>query len=311
MLKKTAILALAFSLAFALVIGAVVPAYADNDKDKDEHKQALEAREVGSMLEVHITDKGNVLVRGAKVTAISGNTISAATTWGSASISWNVVTDSGTEFIRRFGGKSSISEISVGDLVSFNGTLQTSVASPFTVQAKIVKDWSVQKQNATFSGTVQSVDATTQSFVLAAEKRGNITVLVSTTTVIRKGDSAGAFSDIVAGVKATASGLYNNLTSRLEAEKVIIQVPKPVTMTLEGKIKTPPVNPAAPSTMVATFKDRDYTVNIATDTSILNVFWLRIPLTSLKAGDNVRIYGLVNTASSTIDATVIRDTSVR
>ncbi len=236
MLKKTAISTLIFSVVFALMAALIVPAYADDDNGKgkgndDEFKLAKEVKAIGSMLEVHVTDRGNVLVRGAKVTAISGNTISAATTWGSASMTWNIVTDSNTEFVRR-GGKSSISEISVGDLVSFQGMLQTGVASPLTVQAKIVKNWTVLK-------------------------------------------------------------------------------PAPAPMTLEGKIKTPPAASSTPTTMVATFKDRDYTVNIAADTSVLNVFWLRIPLTSLKAGDNVRIYGLVNSASSTIDATVIRDTSVR
>lgn len=233
-MKKTLIL----SLALALILGAVVPALADNDNGKgkgkgndDAFRLAKEAKSIGSMLEVHITDTGKVLVRGAKVTAVSGNTISAETLWGSAVMTWSVLTDGSTEFIRRAGGKGSVSDIAVGDLISFQGTLQTSVASPLTVQAKIVKNWTPK--------------------------------------------------------------------------------PVPVPMTLEGEIKTPPVSSSTPTTMTATFKDRDYTVNIASDTSILNFFWLRIPLSSLAAGHTVRIYGLVNSSSSTIDATVIRDTSVR
>lgn len=318
MFKNTIKTIVGFSVAFALLLVAVAPAYADNDKnkgkendDRDSFKQEREVKEIGSTLEVHITERGNVLVRGAKVTAISGNTISASTAWGGASMAWNVVTDGNTQFIRRAGGKSSISEISVGDFVSFQGALQTSVTSPFTVQAKIVRDWSIQKQNATFSGTVQSVDSVSQSFVLSSENRGNVTVFVSTSTKVEKGGVSGVFSDIVAGVKATVSGLYNNLTSRIDADKVQIRVEKPQPITVEGKIKTPPASTSAPTTMVVTMKDKDYTVSIASDTSVLNVFWLRIPLSSLKAGDNIRIYGLVNSASSTIDATVIRDTSVR
>jgi len=252
-----------------------------------------------------------VLVRGAKVTSVSGNTITAVSSWDSASISWNIVTDSATEFLRRFGGKSSIAEISAGDLISFQGMLQTSSASPLTVEAKIVKDWSVQKQNAAFSGTVASVDAGAQTFVLATEKRGNVVVAVASSTKIWKGDIIAAFSDIVAGIKLTATGLFNNLTSRLDADKIQIRVEKPQPIVLEGKIKTPPASDSAPTTFVATFKDKDYTVNVATDTSVLNVFWLRTPLSSLEAGHNVRVYGVVNSASSTIDATVVRDTSVR
>ncbi|MFN4181508.1 MAG: hypothetical protein ACK4FA_02340, partial [Candidatus Paceibacteria bacterium] len=123
-----------------------------------EHKEM--ANKKGSSLEVHINDNGSVLVRGAKVTAVSGNTITAITEWNGASVSWNINTDTATKFIELKNGQSSVSDVKVGDFVSFSGNLMA--GSTFTVQAKQVKNWSVApKVKTTVEGKLESIAGTT------------------------------------------------------------------------------------------------------------------------------------------------------
>lgn len=271
---------------------------------EDGMKQNKEAHANGSTLEVHILDSGKILVRGAKVTSVSGSTVNAATTWGSVSLAWAVNTDTSTEWVRRFGGSSSVSEISVGDFISFHGDLVTTTASPVTVNADVVKDWSIQKRHATFNGTVKSVDAANMKFVISSEDRGDVNVSVSSSTKIMKGDSVAAFADIAVGARVMAGGLYDSVSKVLSADMVKIYMPEAVRTTLEGTIKA--VNA---SSLVITTEDKDYTVNIGADTSVLNSIWLKTILGNFKVGDNIRVYGTVN-ANLTVDATVVRDTSL-
>ena len=132
------------------------------DNDNKGHDQR-EARMLGSTLEVHINDDGKVLVRGAKVTAINGNAISATTSWGNALLTWTVNVDGNTEFIPRSGGAVNLGEVAVGDTVSFQGQLATA-SGGLVVNAKVVKDWSIvaaQNQPRVFEGTLKSLAGTT------------------------------------------------------------------------------------------------------------------------------------------------------
>lgn len=226
------------STVLALVMGLTqaLPAYAETGAKK-ENKEFRKEKERTSVkaakgmpsLEVHLTADGKALVRGAKVTAVSTSTITATTGWGSSTILWNVATDSETKFIERSSGKSAIADIKVGDTISFQGKLDTSIAAPLTVRASAVKNW-----------------------------------------------------------------------SREAAAKT----------TLQGTAKTALASTTLPSSFVLSSGNTDYRVNITSGTSILDVFWLNTPVTSIKAGDTVRVYGAVN-ADATVDATVVRDVSVR
>lgn len=151
---------LLYVLSAVLILGNVAflgYVSADNNKgDGEDHgnsEQAIEVHQRGSALEVHISDKGKVNVRGAKVTAISGNTINASVIWGSVSLNWGVNVLPETRLVKKFGAASIISEISVGDIIGFQGSLITTSASPIMVNATIVKDWSIQKKNVSFSKT--------------------------------------------------------------------------------------------------------------------------------------------------------------
>ncbi|MBP7805219.1 MAG: hypothetical protein KA052_03320 [Candidatus Pacebacteria bacterium] len=207
---------------------------ANNNDMKRMHdfgEQFKKAHENGSTLEVHISDKGAVLVRGAKVTAINGAVISATTAWNNSNISWMVATDANTKFSNRLGGANNLSGIAVGNVISFSGSLASSASGTMGVSASHVKDWTKQ-------------------------------------------------------------------------------VPVNVKTTVEGKVKSAPLSANAPTTLILTVDDRDYTVRIASDTSVLNSLWLRTAISNIRVGDKVRVYGMVN-SDFTIDATVLRDTNLR
>ena len=263
------------------------------------------ARAVGSTLEIHIGNDGKALVRGARVTGISGNTINAATSWGSLVVNWAVVTDGNTEFIRRYGGASQISEVSIGDYLSFMGPLDTT-KTLLTVNAKTVKNWSIQKAHATFNGAVKSADSSSMSFVLTSTERGDITVHTNASTTIMEGNVNAVFSAIAVGKRIVASGLFDNQTRILDAEKIMIRKQEPAKTTFEGILKTLPGATLPTSLMLTLNGNGDVTVNLPLGTAVVGKNYLSTALSGFMVGDKIRVYGAMN-ASGSIDATIVRD----
>src|SRR3989344_2009749 len=140
--------AVASALAFLPIVAS---ANNDGNKgDKNENRSAATQR-----VEVAINASGNVLVRGAKVTGISGSTLTVTTTAGASTLSWAVTTDSSTVFVTSAGAGSSLAQISVGDTVSFAGAL---TGTGLSVKATAVKDWTVGASQRSISGTVASIN---------------------------------------------------------------------------------------------------------------------------------------------------------
>ena len=101
-------------------------------------------------LEVHIAENGLVLLRSAQVVAVTGNTITLSTAWGSTNLKWIVHTDAssygarhfGTSFFTRGGKELSLQDVRVGDFVTVDGTLDNTAQAP-TLKADVVR--SLQK----------------------------------------------------------------------------------------------------------------------------------------------------------------------
>ncbi len=200
-------------------------AKADNNSN-DNMGHAKEVRNTGSSLEVHFYDNGSVLVRGAKVTAISGNVVNASMSWGSSVLNWTVNLSASSKVVRKFGGVASVSEIAVGDILSFQGNLDTTNTSPFTVNASTVKNWSIQKKMASFNGTVKSVDSTGMKFVLTSGNRGDVTVVVASSTQFKKEEgnsTALTFANIIVGAQVTARGVLDTVSNQLTANDIRIK----------------------------------------------------------------------------------------
>jgi len=258
-------------------------------------------------LEIHIYTNNTALVRGAHVTAISGTTITATTALGSTTLTWMVLTDTETHFIRRNGGASALSEVAVGDRVSFRGGLVAD-ASTLTVRARQFKDFSNEKISATIAGTVKEVNTADMRFVLSTTARGTVVVKVTASTTIFKGETTAFFSDIAVGARAEVRGALDAGNNVMTAERIRLSMREPEKQVLQGSLKSIE-GTTAPTTFILSIGGIDYMVKVAADTSILNVFWLRTSLANFHAGDTVRVYGAVS--GTTIDATVVRDVSIR
>ena len=294
-----------------MLVGSLALAKNDNGKGKEKEKEdkgqhEMEVRKLGSTLELHIFDDGKVLLRGAKVTAVNPTSVNASFSWGSYTLNGVITTDGSTNIIRRNGGQGTLAEFSVGDILSVQGILVPGQSQP-TILARIIKNWSVQKKNATLTGTVGSIDAVNSRFVLNTGNQGAQTVSVSSSTMIKRGDVAGTFADIAVNQNVTVKGLWDGNANTIAASEVRISVAEQ-NMTLQGTVKTAPASSTAPTSFLLTVGSTDYTVNVAADTAILNNAWIRTSLGNILVGHTVRVYGAVS--STTVDATVVRDVSL-
>ena len=149
--------------AASVAAGPMVIAQGNDYKDDGKHSK------VSSSVSANINPSGHVLVRGATVTGVSGNTVTATTLWNSTTLTWTVLTASSTEVLGKNGDDKrnalTLADIKVGDTVNFQGTL--SAGTGLTVTARVLRDLSVVKpvkpvlQKDIFQGKLESVASTT------------------------------------------------------------------------------------------------------------------------------------------------------
>lgn len=106
--------------------------------------------------------------------SISGTTLSVTAN----NTIYTVRTDGSTILLRKFGGKSALAEMSPGDVLNIIGKWTDS--SQTIIQAKLIRDKSIQKRNGTFFGHVAELTST--GWTMTTEKRGIQTVTVSSST---------------------------------------------------------------------------------------------------------------------------------
>jgi len=214
--------AVASALAFLPIIAS---ANEGNSKGKDRLAAA-------QRVEVAINASGNVLVRGAKVTGISGSTLTVTTTAGASTLSWAVTTDSSTVFVTSAGSGSSLAQISVGDTVSFAGAL---TGTGLSVKASAVKDWTLGANQRSISGTVQSVNSASTSLILVGgngkdndndkDDKTRATIQFTGSTVIMLNGATTTFASIQTGDKVKATGTMNEGGTVLTATSVTVTRP--------------------------------------------------------------------------------------
>lgn len=153
--------------------------------------------------------KGRAAVGQATLSTKSGTTLTVTTKDGKT---YTVNTDTSTQFRRRFWGKSSLDEMTVGDTLDIIG--QWTDDAHTSILAKLVRDTSIQKRFGVFFGTVTSVSST--GWVVQTINRGSQTVTVtgSTKFINRKG-SAITQADIVVGHKVRVRGLWDNKSNTI------------------------------------------------------------------------------------------------
>lgn len=197
-----------------LALGIIIPGavFANTHEDKESKVPR------GSATQVTITNGGRVLVGGAKVTAVSGSTVTATTLLGGTTLSWTITTDSTTTFSNRGGSNALFSDIAVGDTVSVAGSLNS--GSSLSVRATTIKEWSNGVEGVKVSGTVSSLNGTNMSLVLTNKSGGTTSVQVTTATVITVNGSSVGFTALVVGDKLKVSGAWNADNSVFTATKL-------------------------------------------------------------------------------------------
>jgi hypothetical protein len=190
----------------------------DNDNEQGENDENDNDEATSTIRENHQES-----VRGlAKVTAISGNTITAVATIGENQKTFTITTDSNTTFTNRLGGGTLLANIGVGDLIGFNGTLTSHNGSSYSLTASKIRVWGDVDLNArvTATGTISSIDASSSQFVIS---NASGTILVSATDLTKFRDASNTpstFANLAVGMSVKIKGFWNSLMNIITAFKV-------------------------------------------------------------------------------------------
>lgn len=91
------------------------------------------------MHEITIANNGLVLLRGALVTSISGDSIRMTVPFGGGVFTWLLKTNAGTKFITREGEEETLADIQVGDVITASGKLAGAGSTP-VIQVQFVHE---------------------------------------------------------------------------------------------------------------------------------------------------------------------------
>ncbi len=261
--------------------------------------------------EVHITKEGLATITDTKVMQIAGGTLFTRMYWGDSYVRLTVKTNQSTKFYRGTGEVTSLSEVSVGDMLDVTG--QLTGGDVLTLVTTSVKNSSVQKKQTIFSGKVQGVDFASKTFILNDKKIGTVTVVATSTTRFVKGNRNLDLDHIVVGDTITkVAGDYNINTRTIVADSVVTYVDlntfKP--RNFQGSLREI-VSTTIPGSLKIMFEGKVYTVYINESTSVLNTMRNKVSLNRFQVDDTIRVYGAIREVDEPIiDAEIVRNISL-
>lgn len=113
-----------------------------------------------------------------------------------------------TIILRKFGGKSSISELHIGDTVTARGTWVDETKA--VLDTRVLRDLSIQKRHGTFWGKIKSINSEVKTFVLETAGRGEQQVFVgSETKIVSRNQIVLTFADLAVGHRVRVTGLWD------------------------------------------------------------------------------------------------------
>lgn len=259
--------------------------------------------------EVHITSDGKATVSQVKVMQIFGSTLATRMYWGNAFVRMTVKTDKKTAFLRATGEATTLSEIVEGNVLDIVGELEYGSDS-LVVVASSVKNVSVEKAQATFSGKVTSVDLSARKFSLDGKQTGLIAVTVSSATQFVKGNRTLDLEHLKVGDNITkVSGEFDYKTKILTATSVNtyldLNIFKP--RNFEGTVAEV-FGTTLPASLKVKIEGVTYTINLGAKASVLRKNKSTVGLNRFVSGDPVRLYGSIREVDDpVIDAEIIRN----
>lgn len=119
--------------------------------------------------------------------------------------------NSDTKLVRRFGGKSGISEFSVGNKVNVFGKFTDD--SQTIIDAKLIRNVSIQKKWGVFFGKITSKGET--SFVIESSNRGTQTVFIEGAEFKNRKEESILYGDVQVEHKIRVKGMWDRSTNEI------------------------------------------------------------------------------------------------
>lgn len=157
---------------------------------------------------------------------------------------YTILTDDKTQLRRRFWGKSSLSEILVGHVINVIGTWTDDTHT--TIQARLVRDTSIQKRFGVFFGTVTSLLGS--GWVMDTPRRGSQTVTVGASTqIVNRKEEIILQADVAVGHRVRVKGLWDSINDTITEVTKVKDFSLPPAPTVTATV-TAAATPAATAT---------------------------------------------------------------
>lgn len=180
----------------------------DLQRSRDALRERVRERIASYPAWLRLLRSGHVALASGELTAINGTTLTVT----KGDTSYIVLTDDKSHFRRKFWGKSELAEFSIGDKLNVVGTWTDETQT--TIQARLIRNLSIQRRHGVFFGTVTS--KTDTSFIMDTIRRGNQTVIGDTgTQYVNRRQESIDYADIAVGHRVRIRGLWDSTLSQI------------------------------------------------------------------------------------------------
>ncbi len=260
--------------------------------------------------EIHIGRNGAVTIEGLKIMQMANTTIFGRTTWDEAFIRWTIKTNQDTQIKKRLGDKMSVYDFKEGDYLSLEGYVEGGAG--LSIMATKIVNWSDYTTQSSFSGTIKSIDTPEKQFTLTADRGGNITVILDSSTRIYRNKREILPKYLNVGDKITSmEGIYDTSSRIMKADKVNVYIDPKIFewQNYQGILQTLPSD-AKPITFILKIGGKDYDIILYDNPLIMNKARNTVTFSRFLVGDTIRIWGHIRADDDelgTIRAEVVRD----
>src|SRR3989339_520997 len=226
-------------LVLAMLLGTMTPALAEKPEDKEKQKN------VAPLTQTQIQSKfvrRQASIQGELV-SMSGTTLPATIVVNVSKVApkknkkWigaypevkkeiTVKVDANTKFVRKYWGKSSLEELTVGDKLD----VRVKTNEDGSVTATLVKDDTLHWTWKVHNGAIDGLDLTAKTFTLKQKNGKSVTVKVDAKTkiFIPNASATSTFDGLQNGQIAHVRGIINNKTKVITASLIRVSAPRVV-----------------------------------------------------------------------------------
>jgi hypothetical protein len=141
---------------------------------------------------------GTVTAKGSDMLTVLGND----------GKTYTVKVNAMTQWRRKFWGKSNFEETSVNDALNIQGKWATD--EMIELNARLIRNISIQKRNGVFFGTVKSVSSTGGVTLTTAKRGDQVVTITSSTQIIDRKQTGMSVSSLLVGHKIRVKGLWDS-----------------------------------------------------------------------------------------------------